>query len=274
VSIGIRLSLLLYFLLSSSPKVLGKVACRVLSALLGIGVAERAWGAVKHLKSGKRAHLGAEATRMQATIFGAACIEKSRTLKAEKEQSMELWNDNDLEFQLGLENFAADEASGVVPPRTNPRRLFHAWIEEWEEVSSKSNNLVHEARLLRKYAGLKWLDPDSDKMYVADSDNLEWKRGLGWCAIGIREGDGDLESWQLKLLPSLIKKTPQESVLNVEFIHLSAAERAQRKAKRKAARELNKANNRTAGRKRSRKRKRRVVSDSGSESDYSSGDEE
>lgn len=254
-------------------EVLGKVACRVLSALLGIGVAERAWGAVKHLKSGKRSHLGADATRMQATIFGAACIERSRALKAEKEECMELWNDNDLEFQLGLENFGADKASGVIPSRTNPRRLFHAWVEDWEVVSSKTNNLVHEARLLRKYAGLKWYDPDHDKMLMVDLDNLEWKRGDGWCAIGICE-DGELDSWQLKLLPSLIKKTPQDSVLNVEFVHLSPAERAQRKGKRKAARELNKANNRKAGRKRAKKRKRRVVGDSGSESDFSSGDEE
>jgi hypothetical protein len=241
--------------------------------LLGIGVAERAWGAVKHLKSGKRSHLGADAIRMQATIFGAACIERSRALKVEKEQSMELWNDNDLEFQLGLENFAADEAGGVVPNVVNPRRLFHCWREEWEEESAKSNNLVHEARLLHKYGGLRWMDPDSDKMFVAEKDNLEWARRIGWCVIGLCE-DGEMEPWPVKLLPSLIKKTPQESILNVEFVHLSAAELLQRKAKRKAARELNKANNQRAGRKRCKKRKRRVVTDSDSESSYSSGDEE
>ena len=45
------------------------------------------WGAVKHFKTGQRSHLGADATRMQATIFGAACIEKARsTLKKEKEE--------------------------------------------------------------------------------------------------------------------------------------------------------------------------------------------
>jgi hypothetical protein len=51
---------------------------------------------------------------MQATIFGASCIEKARTLKAQKEQAMELWNENDAEFQLGLESFNTDEAHGVV----------------------------------------------------------------------------------------------------------------------------------------------------------------
>jgi len=209
------------------------VACRILSTLLGIGVAERSWGAIKHLKSGNRSHLGAEATRMQATIFGAACIEKARALKAEKELSMELWNDNDAKFQLGLENFAADEANGV-PQVRNPRRLFHAWREDWEQVSSKTNDLVHETRLLLKYAGLRWLDPDSNTMFIAERDNMEWRRGLGWCVIAIGE-DGGNEAWPVKLLPSLIKKTKQESVLNVEFVHLSAEEKASRKMAKEAA---------------------------------------
>jgi hypothetical protein len=174
---------------------------------------------------------------MQATIFGAACIEKARTLKAEKEQAMELWSDNDVEFQLGLENFAADEAGGEVPQVMNPRRLFQAWFEEWEVVSSKTNDLVHETRLLHKYSGLRWLDPDSDRMYVAEKGNMEWHRRLGWCVIGLCE-DGELEPWPVKLLPSLIKRTPQESCLNVEFVLLSPEEKEKRKAVRAAARAL------------------------------------
>jgi hypothetical protein len=211
------------------------VACRILSALLGIGIAERSWGAVKHLKSGSRSHLGSEATRMQATIFGAACIEKARVLKAEKELSMELWNDNDVEFQLGLENFTADEADGVTQAR-NPKRLFHTWREDWEAVSSKTNDLVHETKLLRKYGGLRWIDPDSEsnQMFVADRDNLEWRRGLGWCVIAVGE-DGNMEPWPVKLLPILIKKTTQEADLNIEFVHLSREEKAKRKAEKEAA---------------------------------------
>lgn len=215
-------------------QVLGKVACRILSTLLGIGVAERSWGAVKHLKSGSRSHLGADATRMQATIFGAACIEKARALKAEKELSMELWNDNDIEFQLGLENFTANEAQGVVQQGQAPRRLFHTWREDWEQVSSKMNDCVHETKLLRKYGGLRWLDPDSNNMFVAETDNMEWRRGLGWCVIAIRE-DGEMEPWPVKLLPSLIKHTKQETRLNVEYVNLSREEKAKRKAEREAA---------------------------------------
>jgi hypothetical protein len=242
-------------------QVLGKVACRILSTLLGIGIAERSWGAVKHLKNGCRSLMGSESTRMQATIFGASCIEKARTLKAQKEQAMELWNENDAEFQLGLESFNADEADGIVQQGRNQRRLFHAWREDWEEISSKTNDLVHETRLLRKYACLRWLDPDSNTMFVAERDNMEWRRGLGWCVIAIGE-DGETEPWPVKLLPSLIKKTKQDSILNVEFVHLSAAEKASRKAAREAA-----PNQSSGGRGKKQKKRKRGDSDSSSDSD-------
>jgi hypothetical protein len=72
-------------------------------------------------------------------------------------------------------------------------------------------------------------------MFVAERDNMEWRRGLGWCVIAIGE-DGETEQWPVKLLPSLIKKTrKQDSILNVKFVHLSAAERASRKAAQEAA---------------------------------------
>jgi Protein of unknown function (DUF 659) len=249
-------------------QVLGKVACRVLSSLLGIGIAERCWGAVKHLKTGKRSHLGAEATRMQATIFGAACIEKARALKEEKEQSTELWNEKDEEFQLGLENFEADEAHGVAQGRRlNPRRLFYAWREDWEKLSEKNNDVIHEAKLLRKYGGLRWLDPDSKKMFVAETENMEWhRRGLGWCVIGVSE-DGELEPWPVKLLPSLIRKTKQLEIMNVEMVHMSKEEKAKRKAAREA--EASKKGKGKAG-----KRKRSNELSSSSESDDSDSDPE
>ena len=64
----------------NSTKILGWVACRVTSKILGIGNAERAWGAVKQLKSGRRGHLSGQNTKKQATIFEKACIDEA-TLK-------------------------------------------------------------------------------------------------------------------------------------------------------------------------------------------------
>ena len=64
----------------NSTQVLGWVACRVTSKILGIGNAERAWGAVKQLKSGRRGHLSGPNTKKQATVFAKACIDEA-TLK-------------------------------------------------------------------------------------------------------------------------------------------------------------------------------------------------
>ena len=64
----------------NSTLILGWVACRVTSKILGIGNAERAWGAVKQLKSVGRGHLSVQNTVKQVTIFAKACIDEA-TLK-------------------------------------------------------------------------------------------------------------------------------------------------------------------------------------------------
>ena len=59
-------------------KVLGFVACRVTSKCLGIGAAERAWGAVKEIKSGKKSHRGCKSTEKRAIVYTTARIEEAR----------------------------------------------------------------------------------------------------------------------------------------------------------------------------------------------------
>ena len=48
------------------------------SKILGIGNAERAWGAVKQQKSGRHEHLSGPNTKRQATIFAKACIDDAK----------------------------------------------------------------------------------------------------------------------------------------------------------------------------------------------------
>jgi hypothetical protein len=66
--------------------VLGYVACRVTSQVLGIGAAERSWGDVKQLKTDKRSHLSVEAVEQQSIIFGAASMHKARIGREEAEK--------------------------------------------------------------------------------------------------------------------------------------------------------------------------------------------
>ena len=106
-------------------KVFGQVACRVCSKPLGCGNAERNWGALKHLKNGKRAHLSADKAQKQATVFGAASIDRSRAIQAAEESNGVLlesrWTDADIAFQVGLENW--DGMPGDVPVPVAPKRL-------------------------------------------------------------------------------------------------------------------------------------------------------
>ena len=88
-------------------KYLGKLACRVTSKIMGIGSAERSWGDVKHIKTGKRSHLSPEVTKMQATLYGARCcaeanIRHENMLKATSGELTDAWGDMDDFYELGL----------------------------------------------------------------------------------------------------------------------------------------------------------------------------
>ena len=59
-------------------QVLGWLACRVTSKILGIGSAERTWGVVNSLKQGKRARLGGDNIKKQATILQMHAYKKQK----------------------------------------------------------------------------------------------------------------------------------------------------------------------------------------------------
>ena len=78
-------------------KIIGRVACIVCSKILGIGSAEHSWGDVKNIKKDKRAHLSAEVTKIQATIFGSnsaetADLKRRSRLDDPSNQQSEFWN--------------------------------------------------------------------------------------------------------------------------------------------------------------------------------------
>ena len=114
----------------------------------------------KHLKTNERSHLSAETVKMQSTLHGAACVEHGRERRKEAERSGEVWSDVDVAFEMGLENW---RKASMPDPSIVPQRLFRAWIEDWEEESIYTKNPEHEARLLAKYGGLHFHDPDKQQ---------------------------------------------------------------------------------------------------------------
>ena len=62
-------------------RVLGFVACRVTSKVLGIGASERSWGDVKKIKPGKISSISSDVSDKQNIFYTSTCIESDRIEK-------------------------------------------------------------------------------------------------------------------------------------------------------------------------------------------------
>ena len=161
-------------------EVLGQVACIVCSHNLGIGSAERHWKLIKAAKRGQRARTSTEKCKKSALIYGSAMQQRSRHREKKLLTAGKLWTDEDFE-SLKLDVLCKDVVETALSLPNKPLRIFRAWEEEWEKVPISANgNDVLEARLVRKYGGIKWLDPDNGhRLCIAHPNNMffEKKRG-------------------------------------------------------------------------------------------------
>ena len=143
----------------NSTEVLGWVACRVTSKILGIGNAERAWGAVKQLKSGRRGHLSGANTKKQATIFAKACIDnailKRQHSSKDGETRYNTWANDYEEFER---MFGNDKAKTETENTNKP--LFKCWTEEWETSLQYKKDTINKTKFEKKYIGIKFYDHD------------------------------------------------------------------------------------------------------------------
>lgn len=182
--------------------VLGKLACRVTSKILGIGQAERSWGDVKHLKSNKRSHLSSERVKMQATIYGASCAARARSKRESAETTKTnsipfvYWEEDDFQ-PIAASEEEDDSSCGSDTKVLKPKKIFNAWFEDWEEPIQKVKDPVHEAKLLKKYGGLRWFDPDSNQHFTAHAESLIFKsirgnaRGYSVRAVSEHHNESD-----------------------------------------------------------------------------------
>lgn len=161
-------------------KVLGRLACLVVSKNLGIGSAERHWKLVKATKKGQRANLGEEKAKKCALVYGASMQQKSRHRLQKLATAGKLWTDDDFEsLKLDIHCREITEAANAVPAKKT--RIFRCWEEEWEKVKIGPNgDDVLEARLVRKYGGIKWLDIDNGyRVCEAHPDEMYFDKKRG-----------------------------------------------------------------------------------------------
>ena len=77
-------------------KVLGKLACLVLSKILGIGTAKRNWKQAKKIKYGDRANLGTTVKSKITNIYGQYQQVKSCNRDDQRSSVGRLWTEEDL----------------------------------------------------------------------------------------------------------------------------------------------------------------------------------
>jgi len=168
-------------------KWLGKLACRVCSKINGMGNAERCWGAVKHLKDGQRSHLSAKAVTMQATCYGAASAERVELERRYKDTvDNTTWEDADLD-DLGLGRYGIDTEALRSESAVNTR-VVRCWVEGWENEIRSENDLEAQARFLRKYGGLSFVD--GDDAYTIHDRRMYFQKKRGnnrWCVMALTD---------------------------------------------------------------------------------------
>jgi hypothetical protein len=128
----------------------------------------------------------------------------------------------DINFDLQLETFGVDMGTLKEPPI---KRVFWAWVEDWEEEAQKKNGCVAKAQLLAKYKGLVFRDPDTGKAFLIWEQNMEFRRGRcnGWFLVGVCADDEDNnEAFTLEIACELIGENPQRD--GVQVIHQNEEE--------------------------------------------------
>ncbi len=88
-------------------KVLGKLACLVLSKILGMGTAKRNWKQVKKIKYRDRANLGNKVTAKLTNVYGQYQQVKSRNRDDQRSSVGRLWTKEDLHC-MKMDVFCAD----------------------------------------------------------------------------------------------------------------------------------------------------------------------
>jgi hypothetical protein len=95
--------------------------------------------------------------------------------------------------------------------------MFRAYVEDWEQEDRMKNDCVAEARLLAKYKGLVFVDPDTEKTFSVYEKNMEFWRGRnnGWFVLALSSEDEDCEAFSLELACEVIGDTPQANGIMV-----------------------------------------------------------
>ncbi len=143
----------------SRTKVLGKLACLVLSKILGIGTAKHNWKQVKKIKDGDCSNLGPEVTSKITTIYGQYQQVKLRNRDGQRSSVGRLWTEEDLHCTKMDVFFCEDIAASLnKDARIQKMKTFHNWNKDWQQPSKgvgPRGDSILEERLKNFFLGIK-----------------------------------------------------------------------------------------------------------------------
>jgi hypothetical protein len=140
-------------------KVLGKLACLVLSKILGIGTAEMNWKQVKAVKSGQRVYSSIDKTKKQVLIYTQYQQTRVQAWMSTLSAAGKLWEDEDF-ASMKTDTFCKEIKESLnVEETKQPVRVLRLWQVRWElNKVGPQDNLILGAHLTKKYLGLKFFD--------------------------------------------------------------------------------------------------------------------
>ncbi len=111
-------------------KVLGKLACLVLSKILGTGTAERKWKQVKAAMLGQQVNTTICKTTKKVLIYAQYQQARAQAQMYNRAAAGKLWNNEDC-ASMKMDEYFKDLKESVDAPPTQVRHV-RLWMESWE----------------------------------------------------------------------------------------------------------------------------------------------
>ena len=136
-----------------STKMLGWLACIVLSKILGIGTAERNWKQVKAAKSGQRVNTTMNRTMKQVLVYAQYQQARAQAKNDNHATAGKLWDHGDFE-SMKMDLYCKD-IQEALQAEAVPMRHVRLWREQWETHRKGANedDRLKEC-LMKKYGNL------------------------------------------------------------------------------------------------------------------------
>ena len=128
--------------------------------------------------------MSAEKVKQQALIYGRYQQLRANARHARLSSSAgRLWEDDDF-IGCKMDGYCQEIIDSLATQVNNDAddvRIFRAWVEEWEKKKiGPQGDVIFEARLVRKYGGLKWLDPDNNfSVRVSHPERMSFTKARG-----------------------------------------------------------------------------------------------